>query len=188
MSGAYATSRLRFEPLRLEHADALAAALCDPRVNAHFLSASPADAAALREDFAVKVAGSPHGGERWMDFAVRLGDAWIGRVEATVQDGHAEIAYLLGPAWWGRGLGREAAGWIARWCVAEGVETLWGTVAPSNVRSARVLRALGFERVDVPRSPRLTSYDPGDLVFRCAAGELAGERAAEVADVALGHW
>ena len=188
MNDGQATRRLRFEPLRLDHADALAAALCDPRVNAHFLSPSPVDADAVREDFAVLVGGSPWHGERWLHFAVRHGDDYIGRVEATVQGEHAEFAYLLGPDWWGRGLGREAAGWIARRCVDEGVRVLWATVAPSNVRSARVLRALGFARVDVPRSPRLVSYDPGDLVFRCEAGELAGERAAGAADVSLGHW
>jgi hypothetical protein len=34
----------------------------------------------------------------------------------------------------------------------------------------------------------LTSYDDGDLVFRCDAGALADERGAAAAVVSLGHW
>ncbi len=167
----YASERLRYEELRIDHAMVLASALTDPRVNAHFIQNGPRNEAELADDFARKIEG-PGGrfpGETWLNFTVRLTDedSYIGRVEAAIQGENAEIAYLIGPAFWNRGLGQEAARWIERFCAQEhGVRTFWATVAPSNHQSLRLLSRLGYARVDKPPRPLLTSYDEGDLVFR----------------------
>lgn len=100
------SARLRYEPLEPRHAALLAAALTDPRVNAHFAEGGPATPGELEASFARKIAGArDYPGELWLDFAVRLSgsETYIGRVEATVQGRDAELAYLIGPVFWGAG-------------------------------------------------------------------------------------
>lgn len=167
----FASDRLAYEPLQLRHAVALDGVLTDPRVNSYFIEGGPSNVIDLENSFARKIEGpgDRFPGEVRLDHAVRLkeADLFIGRVEATVQGRHAEVAYLLGPAFWGYGYGREAACWIERTCAERyGVSTFWATVIPANERSARLLTALGYSQVEKPSKPVLTSYDDGDLVFR----------------------
>ena len=163
--------RLRFEPLQVEHAAPLEDALTDWRVSEHFIEVGPGSLDELRTQFAQMIKGPPAHikGETWINFAVRLDRApvFIGRVEATIQGAHAEIAYLIGSKFWGQGYGLEAASWIEKFCESEhAVTTFWVTVAPSNHRSIKLASRLGYHRCDKPASPYLTSYDPGDLVYR----------------------
>ena len=54
---------------------------------------------------------SPAGDQLWLNWVVRLADTRIavGHVQATVMaDGTAEIAYVIGSAWSGRGIATEA--------------------------------------------------------------------------------
>ena len=105
---------------------------------------------------------------RWWNFAVldATGEVGLGRVQATIVDDWAEIAYLFGAQYWGRGFALEATGWLHRQLAADGAaRTWWATVAPANERSVRLLGRLGYTPV-VDGWPKLGSYDPGDLVFR----------------------
>ena len=160
--------RLAIEPLTVDDAADLFAALSDPRVYAHIDAAPPRDAGALRASLARMVGGPPadRAGEAWWNFAVRLagsGEA-IGRLEATIVDDRAEIAYLFGPDHWGYGYAAEAVGWLhGRIAERTGATTVWATTRPGNARSARLLGRLGYVRAD--SWPALTSYDPGDVVY-----------------------
>jgi RimJ/RimL family protein N-acetyltransferase len=166
--------RLRYEPLSPPHAPLLHASLSPPEVWQHIGPSQAETVAALTQRFARMAAGPepPCAGERWENFAVRLGDGdYCGVVESTIytaanDDGWAEIAYLIGPPHWGRGLGTEAVAWLcARLHEAHGIDELWAATRPENIGSRRVLEKVGFS--EVPSSPRaLGSYDPGDLLFR----------------------
>lgn len=89
---------------------------------------------------------------------VIIGDAGLAR---TV-DGEVEMGYTLAKAWWGRGLGTEAA----TLCVAAargplGLTRLRALVEEPNVASQRVLEKLGFSRDGVT-----LAFDREHLVYR----------------------
>ena len=76
----------------------------------------------------------------------------------------AEVAYLLGPKYWGHGYALEAMRWFQERLAEHGaVAMLWATVLPSNQRSVGLLKRLGYTQMTT--WPELVSYDEGDLVF-----------------------
>jgi RimJ/RimL family protein N-acetyltransferase len=168
-----ATARLCYEPICQQHAAELEHALCDPRVYT-FIDAPCPTVAGLHASFARKEVGAPaqRSDERWLDYAVRhieSGEA-IGRLEATIIGRHAEVAYLFGPVFWGRGYATEGLEWLHELLSRSfGVAEFWATVAPSNTRSIRLLERAGYGEAPSETWPRLTSYDPGDRVFRRSA-------------------
>ncbi len=88
----------------------------------------------------------------------------IGRIEATLHDGIAEIGCVFGPRWWGLGYATEAVGWVVAEVEQQGWGPCWAAVASANASSTRLLRRLGFEARQPGGSP-LQSFDPGDLTF-----------------------
>ena len=181
------SARLAYAPLTATDAAGLFPALGDPRVS-EFLGPAPT-VGDLAAQFASAAAGPPadRPGEVWHNLAVRLltGGESIGRVEATVQGTHAEVAYLLGPAHWGHGYAGEALGWLGIGLAGRGVTTLWATVHPANARSRRVLTRAGYAETGLPDAPRLLSHDPGDVVYTKPAFPLALPD--EAATAAFGH-
>nr|BFE88313.1 hypothetical protein GCM10020093_109140 [Planobispora longispora] len=90
------TPRLTLEPLRVEHAEEMAAALADPALHT-FIGGSPATAAQLRDRYTRMLAGPPSGSaEAWLNWAIRLEGSLVGYVQATVARG-----------------GRRSPGWSA---------------------------------------------------------------------------
>ena len=163
------TTRLRYEPIRQHHAAELQHALCDPRVYA-FIAAPCPTPTELHASFARKEAGAPakRSNERWLDYAVRLAETGeaIGRLEATVIGQRAEVAYLFGPAFWGRGYATEGVVWLHELLNSSlGVTEFWATVTPGNIRSIRLVQRTGYREALADTWPHLTSYDPGDRVF-----------------------
>jgi RimJ/RimL family protein N-acetyltransferase len=168
----FATARLTVEPLAPSHAAQLHAAIAHPEVG-RFLAGRAITALdaldaldALRARIDRLAAGSPHPGERWWNFAVRLraDRTIIGQLEATSYGDWGEIAYLFGPRWWGQGLASEATRWLVRHLAAAGSHELWAAVHPDNERSKRLLARVGFLPATAPVRP-LASFDPGDAVF-----------------------
>lgn len=89
---------------------------------------------------------------------VLIGDAGLAR---TI-DGEVEMGYTLAKAWWGRGLGTEAA----TLCVEAargllGIERLRALVEEPNLASRHVLEKLGFERDGVTMA-----FEREHLVYR----------------------
>lgn len=116
------------------------------------------------------MAGPPDGstGETWINVVVRLAATGqiIGRLEANVHDGLAEVAFLYGPTQWGRGYASQGLLWLHEYLRQHsGVRTLWATTHPDNHRSARLLAKCGYSAVPSEALPVLYSYDDGDLVF-----------------------
>ncbi len=154
---------LTFEPLGPEHATALFPVLGDARVWEHLQGTDGATEQQMRAAYARRASGPGCPGEQWINHAVRLVDGpYLGRLEATVHaEGWAEIAYVFGLTHRGRGHARSAVRWLLEHL---GVDEVWATTVPANVRSRRLLAALGFR--EVPRSRPLASWDPGDLTYR----------------------
>ena len=170
------TERLTIEPRTVEHAASLCAALADESVGRWIGGPEVTTVDAMIERIAyVNDADASQWGETWLNWTV-VADAEperpiIGRVEATVHHRTprtAEVAYLFGPAWSGRGYATEATGWMLDVLRDEhAVAAVYATVDPQNAPSIRLLDRLGFERCDLP-TEGIGSYDPGDLVYRKA--------------------
>ncbi|NJL86818.1 MAG: GNAT family N-acetyltransferase, partial [Leptolyngbyaceae cyanobacterium SM1_1_3] len=112
---------------------------------------------------------SDHTCRKWFNMAIRLkapSSKVIGRLEATSYGQWGEVAYLLGQAWWGKGLAFEAMHWWHDYLAAAmpGVQW-WATVHPDNQRSLRLLTRLRYKEVNSSQRPRLQSYDLGDRCF-----------------------
>jgi RimJ/RimL family protein N-acetyltransferase len=164
-----ATPRLLLESILPEHAGGLFGLLADPRVYEYIDDAPPTTVAALAARFASMVSGPPphRANERWVNVVVKMksNGTLIGRLEATVFDGRAEVAYLVGPEFWGKGYAIEGmSAFQDHLRQAELVSEFWATTDPHNTRSIRLLGNLGYEQ-QTGQVPRLSSYEFGDLVF-----------------------
>ncbi len=156
--------RLSFESLRPEHAEGLFAALDDPRVGRYIEGPDVTTLTELRARIDRLLAGSGDEAETWLNWVVRLEGTVIGRLEATLHDGVAEVGYVFGPRWWGRGYGSEAVAWLLSELRQRSVPEAWASVDPENEASIRLLRRVGFEET-TPGEVVLHSYVPGDRVF-----------------------
>ena len=164
------TARLSLSPLVDADIDALADLLWDERVYEHIGGLpSGADEVALGLRRALIGPPADRGSERWLNYAVRLraNHQLIGRLEATVHAGIAEVAFLLAPASWGHGYAAEGLVWLHDELSRVSPEAqCWATTLPANARSSRLLLDCGYERVDPAVAPDLMTYDEGDWVFR----------------------
>ncbi|MEN9644720.1 MAG: hypothetical protein RL238_1389 [Actinomycetota bacterium] len=160
------TARLVIEPIDQQHAEGLFAALDDERVGRFIGGPDVTTLDALRERIERKKVGPPaERDEQWHDLAVIADGVVVGRVEATVHHGIAEVAYVFGPAHWGNGYATEATTWLLDALRADGVTTFWATVVPDNHASIALLERLGFTPAE-PGGLTLLSFDDGDLTYR----------------------
>lgn len=142
------TPRLDLLPLRVEHAEKMARVLSDPALHT-FIGGSPATADDLRTRYARLVAGSPDPAVSWCNWVLCSRDdgRLAGTVQATV-DGpgrdRAEIAWVVGTPWQGRGFASEAAASLVGWLREQGVRTVVAHVHPEHHASAAVARAAGL--------------------------------------------
>jgi enoyl-CoA hydratase/carnithine racemase/RimJ/RimL family protein N-acetyltransferase len=146
------SGRLTLEPLRIEHADELASILGDAALH-EFIGGRPDSAEELRARVTRQVKGhSPAGRERWLNWVVRrraTGEA-VGTAQATVtparDDGPAtaNLAWVIGTAYQGQGLAKEAAGLVAQWLREQGIDRLGARIHPAHQASMAVARSIGM--------------------------------------------
>lgn len=151
------TPRLRLEPLREEHAGEFIGPLQDERIYEYVPTNAPTDAADLRRTFRrLEGRTSPDGSEDWLNWAIRCTstDQCIGYVQATISPHlSASIAYVLFPAYWGRGYAREAVNAMLEFLAASlGIRDVRASVDPDNQKSIALLESIGFGRHAVHRS------------------------------------
>ncbi|MCS7478895.1 GNAT family N-acetyltransferase [Umezawaea endophytica] len=139
------TARLVLEPLRVEHAEEMAVLLDDVRLH-EFTGGEPLAVDLLRDRYARQVAGVGRG---WLNWVVRYGGLVVGTVQATLEGGDAEVAWVVGVAHQGRGFAGEAAVGMAGWLLAHGVRGLVAHVHPEHLASAAVARRVGLVASDV---------------------------------------
>jgi [ribosomal protein S5]-alanine N-acetyltransferase len=99
------------------------------------------------------VAGVEKG--EWLPWGVALGETLIGTVtlhDLNPEQGRAELGYMLGRKYWGRGLAREAATLAIDHAFGTlGLRRLEADIDPRNVASAKLLERLGFQKEGVLR-------------------------------------
>ncbi|WP_086662247.1 GNAT family N-acetyltransferase [Lentzea kentuckyensis] len=139
------TDRLDLLPLRPEHAAEMAEVLSDPALHT-FIGGTPLDPAALRARYERLAAGSPDPAQRWLNWVIHLRDenCLVGTVQATIADEVAEIAWVVGTPWQGRGIAGEAAGGLVGWLGTQPVHTVVAHVHPEHHASAAVAASAGL--------------------------------------------
>ncbi|MFF7449129.1 MULTISPECIES: GNAT family N-acetyltransferase [unclassified Streptomyces] len=144
------TARLDLLPLRVDHAEEMSVVLSDPALHT-YIGGAPLTTEELRARYARLVAGSPDPGVSWLNWVLRLHTdaALIGTVQATVTGRHqAEIAWIVGTPWQGRGLASEAARSLVAWLVRHYVRTVTAHIHPAHTASAAVATAAGLSPTD----------------------------------------
>jgi RimJ/RimL family protein N-acetyltransferase len=149
------TDRLVLLPLVVEHAEEMALALADPDLHT-FIGGAPADAQALRTRYARLVAGSSDPAVSWCNWVIQLRDerCLVGTVQATVTGGTggesgesgrvAEIAWVVGTPWQGRGIATEAARGLVAWLAGQSVHSIVAHIHPRHSASMAVAAAAGL--------------------------------------------
>ena len=141
----FATARLTLLPLHVEHAEEMAGVLDDPALHT-FIGGAPDTVDELRNRYRRMLAGSPDPGVDWLNWVVQLraDTSLVGTVQATVSDGVAELAWVVGVPWQGRGIATEAARGLVAWLGERGVRELRAHIHPEHRASAAVAAACGL--------------------------------------------
>jgi RimJ/RimL family protein N-acetyltransferase len=159
------TTRLRLEPLAAEDADEMVEVLADGSLY-QFIGGEPPSIDTLRKRYRVWAVGSPRPAETWHNWIIRLSETKqaIGHAQATLVDGgrRADIGWLIGTPWQGRGYAGEAARALADWLSTAGVATITAHVHPDHEASARVATKAGLEPTG--------ELEDGEIVWRRVAG------------------
>ncbi|PAZ16258.1 GNAT family N-acetyltransferase [Streptomyces sp. SA15] len=150
---AISTRRLDLLPLRVEHAEEMAVVLSDPALHT-FIGGTPDSPQALRSRYQRMTAGSGDPAISWLNWVIRLRDksCLTGTVQATVsRSAHglvAEIAWVVGTPWQGRGIATEAAQGLVAWLSRQPVHTVIAHIHPEHRASAAVAAAAGLAPTD----------------------------------------
>lgn len=148
-AGSIETGRLCLVPLAVGHADEMAEVLSDPALHA-FIGGAPHSAPALRSRYAHLVAGSPDPPQTWWNWVIRVRaqQCLAGTVQATVTaEGRgevAEVAWVVGTPWQGRGIATEAARGVLRRLREQDVRVIRAHIHPDHHASAAVAAAVGL--------------------------------------------
>ncbi len=159
---------LVLEPQLASHADAMFSLLNDTEVYTYLDGEPPKSAAALCEYFKrLELRVSTDGRELWLNWAIRLGTGELaGFVQATVREGELGwAAFVVGRAFWGRGIGHLATRAMLDDLTAnEGVKLWLATADRRNERSIRLLSRLGFTLAP-PALGRAHEVDESDVLM-----------------------
>lgn len=159
--------RLLIENLRVEHLAELETHLRHPQVYEHIGGLVSFEDFIRDRENALRGPGAESSSERWLNFLVREQSTkqMVGRLEATLHDSIAEVAFLFDQKQWGKGFASEALAWLHREVQRNyGMVSFWATTAPANARCQALLRRAGYQQVNVG-APVLYSFEQGDLVF-----------------------
>ncbi|MEU1492165.1 GNAT family N-acetyltransferase [Streptomyces sp. NPDC005776] len=160
----FTTARLDAEPLRVAYAEEMATVLADPALHT-FTGGAPESARELRARYERQTAGSPDPGELWWNWVLRVRDEdrLAGYVQATVSGTQAEIAWVIGAEWQGRGHAKEAVeGLVAHLFGGGAVRTVVAHIHPGHGASAAVAEAAGLVRTG--------AWEDGEERWRLDAG------------------
>jgi RimJ/RimL family protein N-acetyltransferase len=133
-----------------------------------FIGGEPPTPDGLRERYArLAVGRSPDGLQEWVNWIARRAEdgAAVGTVQATVLDGgrRADVAWVVGTAWQGRGYAVEAASALVAWLRERGVAEIGAHIHPGHAASAKVAGRIGL-------APTGELDDEGEQVWRAQGG------------------
>lgn len=144
-------TRVTLRPLRVDDAAEMAVVLAGPGLY-EFTGGEPPTVADLERRYTVQTRGhSADGSEQWLNHIVEVDGRAVGYVQATIprDAGHAEIAWVIGAPWQGRGYGRQAAALLVDDLATRGLTEVIAHIHPQHVASERVASALGMEPTEV---------------------------------------
>lgn len=147
------TRRLTLLPLRVDHADEMAAVLAAPELYS-FIGGYPPTPRELRARYARMIAGSGDPAVSWCNWVIELSgpQCLAGTVQATISVGdgppQAEIAWVVGAQWQGRGIASEAAQALVAWLRQQSVHAVFAHIHPRHQASAAVAAAAGLAPTD----------------------------------------
>jgi RimJ/RimL family protein N-acetyltransferase len=148
------TARLDLVPISAQHAEEMAAVLADPALYT-FIGGHAPSSGELRSRYQRQIAGSGDRREAWCNWVIRLRDQGrlTGTVQATITGAGtgsllAEVAWVVGTPWQGKGIATEAAGGLVAWLERNGVSAVIAHINPRNQASAAVATAVGFSPTD----------------------------------------
>lgn len=141
------TDRLVLTPLEVEDAAEMVTVLADPALY-EFTGGSPPSLDKLEHRYRAQVIGPPRSEEVWHNWILRLlgPKTAIGFVQATVVGGSAELAWVVGLAWQGRGYAIEGAMAMRDWLAAMGTTRFTAHIHPDHHASGKVAIAIGLHR------------------------------------------
>lgn len=131
-----------------EHAEAMFPVLSDPALYAFTGGEPPQRIADIHRWFSLLETGlSPDGSEQWLTWLVRRVECGtlIGYVQATVRGIQAEIAWLIGTPWQGRGYAQEAVAGLLDLLGQSPVEEVVAHINPAHTASQRIARRLALQ-------------------------------------------
>lgn len=148
-AGLISTARLSLEPLGVHHAAEMVQVLAGTAIYKYIGGQAP-----TRGTLAARYAGqavglSPDGREIWLNWIIREDGRARGFVQATVaKDGStADVAWVVGEAFQGRGTATEAAGAMIVWLrrqASRSPHRITASIHPDNAASAAVACNLGL--------------------------------------------
>jgi len=146
------TSRLDLLPLRVEHAEEMAAVQADADLHT-FIGGSPPTVEALRARYARMIAGPADPDASWCNWVIRLRQSGrlAGTVQATISSAGgpaAEVAWVVGTPWQGQGIATEAARALVEWLREQSVGLIIAHIHPEHQASAAVAAAAGLAPTD----------------------------------------
>lgn len=145
------TDRLELEPLLREHAKELCPVLSDARLYVFTRERPPDSLADLYERYSLlESRRSPDGTQLWLNWVIVRRDPQvaIGYIQASVDLDYADIAWVVGSAWQGRGYATEAARALVLLLRSQGVRRINARVHPKHVASQRVAAKVGLVETD----------------------------------------
>ncbi|HEU4320736.1 MAG TPA: GNAT family N-acetyltransferase [Acidimicrobiia bacterium] len=148
MTERISSEHLTLSPLDPSDASDMVLVLSDPNLYV-FTGGEPLTLPELEERYRFQTAGSPREGEIWHNWIIRRDGAAIGFVQATVIDGSADLAWVVGKVWQGSGHGTEAALAMRDWLAASGVVGFTAHIHPDHVASQTVASRLGLSPTDL---------------------------------------
>jgi len=137
------TARLTLTPLDVPDAVEMVGVLFDPTIYG-FAGGEPPSFDQLEEQYRFQVAGSPRDGEIWHNWVIRLDGVAIGFVQATVTGEVAELAWVVGSSWQGRGYASEGSAAMRDWLAEQGVIHFSAHIHPDHLASNAVAARLGL--------------------------------------------
>lgn len=142
------TGRLILLPLRPEHAAEMAGVLADPALH-EFIGGAPLPRKELRARYERLAAGPTDPAVSWCNWVIQVRDpsCLAGTVQATIAGASeltAEVAWVVGTPWQGRGIATEAARALVAWLGRRQVRAVIAHIHPGHVPSAAVAAAAGL--------------------------------------------